>query len=253
MGKISVCIATYNGEKFIYDQLQSILDQLLENDEIIVSDNYSNDKTINIIKSINDSRIKIYFLKKRNLIKNFENALIHAKGDYIFLSDQDDIWLPNKIKIMLEELNSYDLIVSDCIVVNRDLETIEPSFYYINKSKSGFFKNIIKNSYLGCCMAFNRKILEASLPFPENIPMHDWWIGMIAEAIGEVLFLEDKLILFRRHGLNASITGQKSTYKISLRIKWRFLIIKELLFRYIKIILMKTQANLQKIIIYEKG
>ena len=102
-------------------------------------------------------------------------------------------------------------------------------------------------------MSFNRKILEASLPFPENIPMHDWWIGMIAEAIGEVLFLEDRLILFRRHGLNASITGQKSTYKISLRIKWRFIIIKELLFRYIKIILMKTQANLQKIIIYEKA
>ena len=132
MGKISVCVATYNGEKFIYDQLQSILDQLLENDEIIVSDNYSTDKTINIIKSINDCRIKIYFLKKKNLIKNFENALFHAKGDYIFLSDQDDIWLPNKIKIMLEELNSYDLIVSDCIVVNRDLEIIEPSFHYIN-------------------------------------------------------------------------------------------------------------------------
>ena len=67
MGKISVCIATYNGEKFIYDQLQSILDQLLENDEIIVSDNYSTDKTIDIIKSINDSRIKIYFLKKKKI------------------------------------------------------------------------------------------------------------------------------------------------------------------------------------------
>ena len=253
MGKISVCIATYNGEKFIYDQLQSILDQLLETDEIIVSDNYSTDKTIDIIKSINDSRIKIYFLKKKDLIKNFENALFHAKGDYIFLSDQDDIWLPNKIKIMLKKLNSHDLIVSDCIVVNRDLETIEPSFYYINKSKSGFLKNIIRNSYLGCCMAFNRKILEASLPFPENIPMHDWWIGMIAEAIGEVLFLEDRLILFRRHDSNASTTGQKSTYEMSIRIKWRIIIIKELLFRYIKIILMKTQANLQKIKIYEKA
>mgnify|MGYP000992448809 CR=1 FL=1 len=235
MGEISVCIATYNGEKFIYDQLQSILDQLLENDEIIISDNYSSDKTIDIINSINDSRIKVYFFKKKNLIKNFENTLSHAKGDYIFLSDQDDIWLPNKIKIMAKELSSHDLVVSDCIVVNKDLETMEPSFYGINKSKSGFLKNIIKNSYLGCCMAFNRKILEASLPFPEDIPMHDWWIGLIGEITGKVVFLDNKLILFRRHNNNASITCKISTFSLSKKVRWRFILIKNIFIRYIKI------------------
>jgi len=102
MERISVCMATYNGEKYIYDQLQSILTQLSENDEVIISDNYSSDKTIEIIELFNDPRIKIYFLKKGKSIKNFENALLHASRDYIFLADQDDIWLPGKVQIMME-------------------------------------------------------------------------------------------------------------------------------------------------------
>ena len=235
MEKISVCIATYNGEKFIYDQLQSILVQLSENDEVVVSDNYSSDNTIKIIESISDSRIKILFLKKSTLIKNFENALLHSSGDYIFLADQDDIWLPGKVEIMVKGLKSYDLVVSDCVVANDDLQTICTSFYSINRSRSGFFKNIIKNSYVGCCMAFNRKTLEASLPFPENIPMHDWWIGLVGELIGKVIFLDNKLILFRRHDSNASITGNKSTFPLIIRFKWRFILAKEIILRYIKL------------------
>jgi glycosyltransferase involved in cell wall biosynthesis len=235
MKTISVCIATYNGEKYIYDQLQSILIQLSENDEVIISDNYSSDKTIKIIESIKDSRIKIYFFKNRNLIKNFENTLVHAHGDYIFLADQDDIWLPDKVQIMVGELKSNDLVVSDCIAVNNDLQTIYTSSYHINRCGPGFLKNIYKNSYVGCCMAFNRKLLEASLPFPENIQMHDWWIGLIGELIGKVIFLDNKLIIYRRHDSNASITGTKSTFPLITRVKWRFILIKEIILRYIQI------------------
>jgi len=235
MKKISVCIATYNGEKFIYNQIQSILEQLSEKDEIIISDNYSSDETLRIINSIADPRIKIVLSRKISLIKNFENALINSSGDYIFLADQDDVWLPKKIKIMVEKLESYDLVISDCILVNEKLQIIINSFYSFNKSRPGFIQNVIKNSYIGCCMAFNRKILNASLPFPEKIPMHDWWIGLIGSLFGKVIFLDDKLILYRRHSASASITGNKSNYSFIMKLEWRINLVKEITLRYIKI------------------
>jgi glycosyltransferase involved in cell wall biosynthesis len=235
MKTISVCIATYNGERFIYEQIKSILVQLKENDEVIISDNYSSDNTIKIIQNFRDPRIKIYFLRKTTLIKNFENALIHAIGDYIFLADQDDLWLPEKITIMMNALKSYDLVVSDCIVVDDCLNPMYLSFYVLNCSGPGLLKNIIKNSYLGCCMAFNRTILDASLPFPDDIPMHDWWIGLIGEIAGKIVFLDNKLILLRRHNANASITGQISTFSLAKKGIWRFILVKNIIKKYTKI------------------
>ncbi|MEM7184509.1 MAG: glycosyltransferase, partial [Spirochaetota bacterium] len=110
---ISVCIATFNGEKYIHEQLVSILQQLGTNDEIIISDDSSTDNTIKMIHAINDKRIKIYHNNVRNPIQNFENALRKAQGKYIFLSDQDDIWLETKISITIEHLQKYDLVVHD--------------------------------------------------------------------------------------------------------------------------------------------
>ena len=101
MEKISVCIATYNGEKYITDQLKSILSQLGGQDEIIISDNLSTDNTLNMIRLLNDDRIKVYHNDARNVIRNFENAIIHATGGIIFLSDQDDLWKPGKVKKMM--------------------------------------------------------------------------------------------------------------------------------------------------------
>src|SRR5579871_1607034 len=109
---ISVCMATYNGERYILKQLQSIISQLSENDEIVISDDSSTDNTINIIKSFNDSRIRLYENNKfGSPIFNLENALKHAKNDFIFLSDQDDLWESNKVKTLVEKLNQYDLVL----------------------------------------------------------------------------------------------------------------------------------------------
>ena len=103
MGKISVCIATYNGEKYIIKQLESILPQLREADEIVISDDSSSDRTIALIEQLNDPRIRILKDQKfRNPIYNFENAMLNAKGDFIFLSDQDDIWMPEKVAVQTE-------------------------------------------------------------------------------------------------------------------------------------------------------
>ena len=230
---ISVCIATYNGEKYIKRQLQSILIQLDDCDEVIVSDDGSSDDTLNIINGIRDPRIKIFEgPKKGSPISNFENAIKHSHGEYIFLSDQDDIWVKNKITISLKYLKQYDCIVSDCIVMDKDSRCISNSFYSLNKTHYGKLYNlVIKNGYLGCCMAFKRNIIETVLPFPSDIPMHDIWIGCIAAFRYKLKFIPDKLIYFYRHNSNISTTASKSKSTVFQKLVYRYAIIKNLINR----------------------
>lgn len=232
---ISVCMATYNGAKYIRKQIESILIQLDENDEIIISDDSSSDGTLDIIESFKDNRIKLLKNQKfKSPIYNFENAMKYPKGDIIILSDQDDIWEDGKVASIKKYIKTYDLVVSDATIIDSEEKILEPSFYKKNNSKKGFLKNLIHNSYLGCTMAFNRKILEKSLPFPPNIPMHDWWIGMIAEIYGTTFFINEKLIKYRRHGQNASFTGEKSSFSFATKIKFRIILLKALLNRLLK-------------------
>jgi glycosyltransferase involved in cell wall biosynthesis len=236
--RISVCIPTYNGEKYIKEQLVSILAQLSVDDEIIISDDSSNDATIEIIKSFQDSRIKLF---ENNIFKspifNLENALKHSSGDIIFLADQDDIWELNKVKITLEKLKYSDLVVSDCSLIDASENLVNASFYALNKTKSGYFNNLIKNGFLGCCMAFNSKIHNSVLPFPKKIAMHDIWIGLTASLVGNVDFIEDKLIRYRRHGDNFSYTSAKSKFSLSYKLIYR---IYFLYHTFKRLILLKT-------------
>ena len=230
---ISVCMASYNGAGFIERQILSILNQLSENDELIISDDSSQDETINIIKSLNDSRIKILNGNFHSPTYNFENALSKAKGDYIFLTDQDDQWLPNKVETCLNYLQEYDCIVSDCFIVDKNLQIINSSFYKKNRTKTGKFYNLlVRNGYLGCCMAFNRKVLEKSLPFPKNIPLHDLWIGNVAAFGFSLQFVPEKLIYYCRHGDNASPAGGTSNFPVKTRILNRLYVINNLV-RYL--------------------
>jgi glycosyltransferase involved in cell wall biosynthesis len=214
---ISVCMATFNGEKYIFDQIMSILPQLGDEDELIISDDGSNDKTLSIIHSINSDKIRVVSGPRQGLIKNFEHALSFATGEYIFLSDQDDLWMNNKVdeicKVFLEQ--NCDLIVSDCEVIDENLNVVIPSFFIWRKSGTGIFKNLYKNTYLGCCMAFKRTAMNKCLPFPECIPMHDWWLGLNTELSGTTYFLNRPLVRYRRHGNNCSptSTGKKTGLK----------------------------------------
>ena len=196
----SICIAIYNGEKYIKEQLTSILSQIDIDDEVIISDDGSTDKTIEIINNINDSRIKLIKGGFHNFTFNFENAIQQAQGEYIFLADQDDVWLPNKYSTTLKTLQLYDLVCSDAIITDQDLNHIHLSFFKYYNSGKGKLKNIMKCTYCGACMAFNKKILNAIQPFPNtSIFGYDLWIGLIAEIVGKVCFLETPLILYRRH------------------------------------------------------
>lgn len=231
--KISICIATYNGEKYIKEQLMSILHQIGVNDEVIISDDSSGDDTVAIIKSIQDDRIYLYENQKfKSPTFNFENALKYATGDYIYLSDQDDIWYDGKVDKIQKLFLKYDLVLSDACIINFNNKIINKSFFKLNNSKKGFLQNLYKNSYIGCAMAFNRVILEKSMPFPKDIPMHDWWIGLNAELYGKVYFLNEQLIGYRRHDSNASPTGEKSKYSTMRKISFRIRLIKNLILRY---------------------
>ena len=209
---VSVCLATFNGENFIKEQLKSILLQLNENDEIIVSDDHSTDKTIDIINSISDSRIKVYSnIKKPGYTKNFENALEKAEGDIIFLSDQDDIWMENKVVVSLDALKDYDFVVSDAEIANSKLNIIDVSIFEYRKVKQGFIRNFIQIKYLGCCMAFKRNVLNKALPFPNNqkLVTHDSWLTLVAEMFFNVKLINKPLIKYRRHENNTSLGGAR--------------------------------------------
>ncbi|SEP62704.1 Glycosyltransferase involved in cell wall bisynthesis [Streptococcus equinus] len=204
---ISVAMATYNGELYIEDQLRSILIQLENDDEVVVSDDGSTDKTLSIIESFNDPRIKVIAGPKRGVKQNFANAIHNCKGKYIFLSDQDDLWMKNKL---IEVLKIFErcrcvCVIHDCLVFDSETKKIVyDSFYKYRKSKNGILKNLYRNSFIGCCMAFDSSIKDFILPIPDDISMHDQWIGLICESRGNVYFSEKRLIKYRRHCNNVS-------------------------------------------------
>jgi glycosyltransferase involved in cell wall biosynthesis len=209
-------------------QLRSILPQLNHDDEVIISDDHSTDDTLTILRSYNDPRITILEnSSRRGVLKNFERSLSYSKGEVIFLCDQDDVWLPSKVTTMLTHLKHHDVVISDCLIVDDALRDGE-SFFAKNGSGKGFIRNMIKNSYVGCCMGFRRKVLERALPFPTDVLMHDLWIGMIGELYFDVKFIPDVLILHRRHLNNASTTGMMSARPWPERIMHRYKILKNL-------------------------
>lgn len=244
----SICIATYNGEKYIKEQLLSILNQINDDDEVIISDDGSTDNTLTRITELNDDRITIIHNSgKKGCIYNFENALKKAKGDIIFLADQDDVWLENKYNIMLEQLNNTTLVASNSIVTDDQLTPIYNSFFEFYSSGSGIFKNIIKSTYFGSCMAFHRELLNYALPFPNSKEIgHDLWLGLIAELVGNVKFIPEKLIYYRRTESSFCQIGQKSNRSIFRKIYGRFIMIKELInftSKHMNMLLPKNKLN----------
>lgn len=238
---ISVCLATYNGAQYIEEQLKSILIQLAIDDEVIVSDNGSLDDTVLKIQNLKDDRIKIIhksinpnITKADNVTMNFQNALAVAKGDYIFLSDQDDIWMPTKVSSCLNALAKSTLVVHDCMVVNKDLKIMYNSYFDLINVGSGFWKNFIKMRYLGCCIAFRKELLTSALPFVHGIA-HDSWICLVNELQYSSYCLKEPLVKYRRHDFNASSASNASSTSLWFKLKHRIPMLFKPVFRVIKI------------------
>lgn len=234
---ISVCIATYNGRKFIEEQIKSIIPQLSQDDEIIISDDNSTDKTIQEIRNINDKRIKIFFNNgKKGYTSNFENALKQASGQIIFLSDHDDIWCDNKVSEMLQILKVSDFVVSDCYVVDQNKEILADLYFELRQPYKSLIGNIFKFGYLGCCFAFRKEILKKVLPFPQqhNLCTHDNWIFLIAKTYYKTSITNKRLIKYRRHDANTSNGGIKSDTTILFKIKYRLYLLANIYLRLFK-------------------
>lgn len=216
----SVCVATYNGERYIEAQLRSILAQIAASDEVIVSDDGSTDRTLEIIGSIGDNRIRVVHSTAHYFRDNFANALRHAKGEIIFLSDQDDVWLDGKYDRCIAELKNVDLVCTNAKETDKDLNVINEDFFSVYHSGTGILKNSLNNTYYGACMAFRRKVLNEALPFPDTHEIgHDVWLGLVAEMTGTVRFIDTPYLLYRRHA--GTVTNTNHLLTRSNRPLWR--------------------------------
>jgi glycosyltransferase involved in cell wall biosynthesis len=222
-------MATYNGAAFIRQQIDSIRPQLSPEDEVIFSDDGSTDTTLSIILEYRDKRFKIIGNDRTGSpAKNFERGLRHCTGDLIFLADQDDIWMPEKVAHVKTFLQTSDLVLTDCTIIDEHDNKILDSFFAKQRSKKGLIPNLVHNSYMGCCMAFNKKLLARILPFPANLKAHDQWIGLIAERHFKVHFLREPLVQYRRHGQNYSFTAEKSSFSLLEKISHRLTMLNNL-------------------------
>lgn len=217
---ISVVMATYNGETYLTEQIDSILQQKKQPIEIIVIDDCSTDKTWEILSlySKRDNNIKIY-KNKQNIGVNgtFLAALKKATGDLIFIADQDDIWLTDKIEKMYKAWDGSNLICSDAIIVDKNkniLHKSELEYFKMNKEISMInpFYFIFSNSISGHNVALTKRFLEDVTPFPEKI-MYDQWLAIVAHYNTTLQIVQDPLCLHRMHDNNTNNSVDRNNDK----------------------------------------
>ena len=229
---ISVCMATYNGERYIERQLDSILVQLGDDDEVIVSDDGSTDRTPELLARYGaDRRIRIIHGGFHSPIYNFEHAIRQAKGDYIFMADQDDVWLPGRVSEALGmHRQGIDLVICKAENIDGEGKVFRAAvFDDPNPVRHSLLWNLYKNPYLGCCMSFDRKLTDAIVPFPASIAMHDIWIGLVAQRLFTCdYYAERPLVQYRRHGINFT---EKHKYRFWGKIRYRLKMLSEVLRR----------------------
>lgn len=240
---ISVCLASYNGGKFIGLQLDSIIKQLDKDDEIIIVDDCSTDNTLRIIRSINDKRIKIFLNEiNKGHVFSFGRAITLATKDIIFMSDQDDVWIDDRVTLMKNKLlnSSAMLVSSNSNFVDSKGNKIDFNVDGVNsKFSDKNLSNIIdifkgKGNYYGCAMVLKKELKELILPIPNYVESHDLWIAMAANIAKSNLHCNEATLNRRVHGSNASIVKRELILKIWSRIIFTRSIV-QLMYRKISI------------------
>ncbi|BDQ12541.1 glycosyltransferase family 2 protein [Sediminibacterium sp. TEGAF015] len=209
---VSVILATYNGEMFIREQLESILNQTYPNIELIIIDDCSTDNTLNLIQDFCNNNNSCRLIKNESnlgYIKNFEKGMSLAQGAFIAPADQDDIWHPEKIEILINSIDEYtNIVYCDSLLVNYKGESLGKNLSDVKQLTN--FNNCIMfaigNSAAGHAMLIKRNVVFDSIPFPTMIP-HDHWLGFVASLSGNVKFINKVLVQYRQHSL--SVFGAK--------------------------------------------
>ncbi len=218
--KIAVLMATYNGEKYIEEQIDSILNQTYKNIVLYIRDDNSKDNTVEIVKKYEEMYPEKVILvndqkKASGACKNFMFLLEYVykldKYEYFMFSDQDDFWIEDKISTMIEE---YDKIVNkdEPILIHSDLQVVDSKLNVINnsfieysgeeKKYDGFFRYLFQNNVTGCTMFINKKLVDLIKFNIDNIFMHDWYFALIASSLGQVIFVDKSIIKYRQHENN---------------------------------------------------
>jgi glycosyltransferase involved in cell wall biosynthesis len=203
---ISIAMGTYNGEKYLKEQLDSIYAQTYTNIEVIVTDDCSSDTTVEILEQYAKSHGLRYFVNEHNLgfVKNFEKAISLCLGQYIALADQDDVWEKEKIEFLVRHLGGSSLIHSDASLINDAGVVFSSSYTRYSKKvlHKDIFSYLMGNNVTGCTALFSRELLDFALPFPEGIFAHDWWLAVCAFKNGRIVYCDYPLIRYRQHASN---------------------------------------------------
>ena len=226
MEQIDILLATYNGEKYLKEQIESILNQTYSNFRLLISDDCSQDNTLEILKEYEekDDRVEV-FLQEQNLgyVKNFEFLLSQVENEIYALSDQDDIWLDDKLECAVNKLEeeNADLYFSDLYLIDQNGKQISDSFW----KEKGFYKKIIKdkkykglilNNYVtGCTIVSKKQYIKDIIPFPKDM-MHDYWIALVTSLKGKIIYDRQPHIKYRQHGNNQIGSKMKSQEMNSL-------------------------------------
>jgi glycosyltransferase involved in cell wall biosynthesis len=214
-------MATYNGSLYLREQMESILSQLLPEDELIISDDHSTDDTRSIVASYQDARIRLITNPgKRGHVQNFAHAMAHATGEFIALSDQDDIWTENRLERMLDQLHrmpKYSLVVGDFTEFDRSgvlaIQTaLGPCPRRRPVQMSGIFLG--RYRYFGSAFLFRKDLTRYILPIPAYIEAHDIWIAMNATLRGKTAHLEETTLMRRLHENNLSPLRHRGLWKV---------------------------------------
>ena len=218
--KIDILMATYNGEKYLVEQLDSIINQTYRNWNLLIRDDNSTDKTLEIIQNYHkkDKRIKILKDNKGNLgiVRNFEELLKSSESEFIMFSDQDDIWVENKLDMylkMIEKIkNKGFMIHSDAILFDKNKSNILKDTFISKKAINKGLENVFFNYFVqGATILISKEIKNFILPFPKEVYLHDRYIHLISELFFERIFVNKALIYYRQHGDNQ--IGAKNTIR----------------------------------------
>ncbi|MCH2133835.1 MAG: glycosyltransferase family 2 protein [Phycisphaerales bacterium] len=215
--EVSVVLCTHNGEPWLEEQLQSIATQTRPPDELVVGDDASRDGTWGILQSFARSADFPVHIARHDpalgVIENFEVTLSRSKGRYVALSDQDDVWLPDRLQRGVEAIRAVEgdgdrpvLSHSDLLLVDADGQETGERFMAV-RGIDGTPANMLgvllrHNLATGCTVTCNRALVDQAMPFPDHLVMHDWWLALVAASLGEVTFLETPTVRYRQHGSN---------------------------------------------------
>ncbi|MFJ7750583.1 glycosyltransferase [Arthrobacter sp. NPDC097144] len=219
-GQVSVCMASYNGSAHIAEQIASILPQLQAGDELVIVDDASTDDTVDTVEAIGDPRIRlIRSAVNRGYVKTFEAALTASTGEFVFLSDQDDVWLPGRVDAMVAALGQADVVASNFGYFGQAPRRIE-SIRLRSSDSSRRWANLLAlwigvRPYYGCAMAFRGSARNLILPFPAFlVETHDQWIALAGNLKGSMVHLEQNTLNRRLHENNTTPKKARSLSQI---------------------------------------